>query len=171
MNAMTPDPAAVLARLHAETKVARDAKPPSDSAADVLNSRVCAIQDVLFTLPTDDPAALRIQADAIRVFTADFQHDSREAAIMELAATYAERLATVLTTLPAAPPSPDQTTALRLADTTMHMLDALGALRLAITGIEDAADCRSLLFVHDKAAEIAGEVDELARALHHGGAS
>ena len=50
-----PDPAAVLAVLYAETTAALDAK--TDDPADVLGNRLRALQDVLFTLPTDDPAA------------------------------------------------------------------------------------------------------------------
>ncbi|MEQ8813535.1 MAG: hypothetical protein RLO51_16870 [Thalassobaculum sp.] len=88
---LKPDPAAVLAVLYAETTASLDTK--TDDPADVLGNRVRALQDVLFTLPTDDPAALRIQADATRALVRDFNHDGTTAAILMLAATYAERLA------------------------------------------------------------------------------
>lgn len=166
MNAMSPDPAAVLAKLHAETKGVADAMPSADNMADVLNERVCAIEDVLYTIPAADPAALRIQADAIRVYTRDFQHDSRVTAIMVLAASYADRLAA----MDAKPAAPEPLATLRLCDATPPLLDAIGALNLAIRGLDDDADRRSLAVIADRVGEMAAAVDDLALSLHEGGA-
>lgn len=84
-----PDPAAVLAELFDETEAAI-----ADDPNDMLGNRLRGIEDVICTLPTDNPAALRVQAKCVRRYAADFQVDPHVAAIMTLAATYAERLAT-----------------------------------------------------------------------------
>lgn len=86
----------MLAVLYAETTAALDTK--TDDPADVLGNRVRALQDVLYvllTLPTDDPAVLRLQARTIREFATGLMHEQQEVACMMLAATYAERLAEI----------------------------------------------------------------------------
>lgn len=143
MNAMTPDPAAVLAKLHAATVAVRDAA--DGTAADVLSNRVCGIQDVLFTLPTADPAALRIQSDAIRVLVADFTHESHIAAIMTLAATYADMLAD---RGPAGAETPTGN-ALDVDDAVNLLGDAAAAVMVAARGLNDRSERQAFAALTD----------------------
>ena len=90
MNAMSPDPAALLAVLYNETPIAT-----KTDRSDVLGQRLRAIEDVLLTMPTDDPGALRVQSKTLKTLATDFQVEPTTTAVMILAAAYAERLADI----------------------------------------------------------------------------
>ncbi|MEQ8813534.1 MAG: hypothetical protein RLO51_16875 [Thalassobaculum sp.] len=57
---------------------------------------------------------------------------------------------------------------MRLSDSSMLLLDALGAIQLAVDGLDDDATRRSMAFLVEKVGEIATEIDDIARHLHCG---
>lgn len=57
---------------------------------------------------------------------------------------------------------------MRLCDITVLLLDALGAVELAIEGLDEEAHRRSMSFLVGKVGDIAAEIDEMAGRLHAG---
>jgi hypothetical protein len=161
------DPAAILAKLYEETTALLDAN--TDDLGDMLSNRMRGIEDVICSLPTSDPAALRVQAKAIRGYTKDFNHDGHTSAIMTLCAAYAERLAKPATIdKPVAAPPVRSLPTVALCDASAHLLDALGAVDMAIDGVNEQHQVRSLRFLVETVQDIAQEVDDIAGRLHAG---